>query len=55
MADMNDYMRKIHLPHDARSSRGIFSRGRNVYRGGVPQAKTARLGNAALKRLRSLK
>ena len=55
MANMNDYMRKIHLPQDARSTRGMLSRGRNVYKGGSNKAhgrSKNMLGRAALMRLR---
>lgn len=54
MTNMNDFMAKMRLPGDARSTRGILSRGRNVYRGGSPSAKTANLGRAALNRLRNM-
>lgn len=58
MPNMNDYMRRIHLPQDARSTRGILSRGRNVYKGGSNKAKgrskQAALGRAALNRLRGM-
>ena len=54
MYDTNDYMKKMRLPGDARSTRGILSRGRNVYRGGSPSAKTGSLQKASLQKLRNM-
>lgn len=50
--NMNSIMKEMYLGGDARSTRGILSRGRNVYKGGAPHAKTPNLKEVALKRLR---
>lgn len=50
--DMNKTMRKLSLGMDARSNRGILSRGKTVYRGGSNSPKALDLRKAALKKLR---
>lgn len=51
----NDYVKKFMLGGDARSTRGILSRGKNVYKGGSPHARTPDLRKAARRKLRNMK
>jgi hypothetical protein len=37
---MSDMMKKLMMPMDARSSRGVFSRGKPVYKGGTNSPKS---------------
>lgn len=48
---MNDFMKKMYLGSDARSTRGILSRGKNVYKGGSNTPNSMDLRKAALRRL----
>lgn len=53
---MNDFIKKHYLGGDARSSRGILSRGRNVYgASGRRGPKTKKLQEAAQMKLKGLK
>lgn len=53
MRNMNKIMKELYLPGDARSTRGMMARGRNVYKGGSPSAKTTDLQKAAKARLKA--
>jgi hypothetical protein len=37
---MSDMMKRLMMPMDARSSRGVFSRGKPVYKGGTNSPKS---------------
>lgn len=56
MTSMNDFMKKFYMGGDARSSRGILSRGKNVYGAvGMNAPKTPNLQKAAMRRLKGSK
>jgi len=48
-------LKKLQGVSDARSTRGMLSRGRNVYKGASPSAKPTNLQEAAKKRLRNMR
>ena len=55
LSDATKNLKKLQGISDPRSTRGMLSRGRNVYKGGSPSAKPVRLQEAARKRLRGVK
>jgi hypothetical protein len=52
MESTNDFMKKMRLGGDARSTRGILSRGKNIYNGTSYSSTGGNLQNAARERLK---
>ena len=54
LSEATKNLKKLQGISDARSTRGMLSRGRNVYKGGSPSPKTTNLQEAARRRLRGM-
>lgn len=52
--EFNRFVMKSRVGQDPRGPRGIYSRGRNIYKNGTYSANGANLSSAALERLKQI-